>query len=499
MNSNVTLINPNLITQVDDSLGSGIPYMPLPLAYLASSLKFDYDLNVIDAFGENPFQIRRIGDFYSQGLTIEEILERIEHVTKYIVIYYSTVMANVVIAETIRAIKKYAPLIPVIVVENPEAVIGCPLEYIADELFKYGADYLIYGESEQRIPKLIKKLENGDSLDDFDGIAYRDEKGDITSNPKKAFVQEIDSLPFPSWEYFPLRNYWKLGYAHGPMEGKYLAIMTSRGCPFNCNFCVIPAMNGRKWRGRSPENVVAEIEYMIKQFDVNEFHWEDVNPTADEKRIKEICELLIKRRIKIKWKLASGSKIETMRLNTLELMKKAGCNYISFSPESGSKKVLKLMNKPFDHEYALQMTKYMHKIGIRSQACFVLGFPGEGEEDIGATRSYIKKLAKAGVDEIAIFIMTPIPGTKTFGQVTGFSEYSELTFSPSWREDFAYLSNIRSKLYVRFLVLKMIYHPFKLLKQLFNLFFRRFECKAEMNIYRLFRLRSMLRAQIKGE
>ncbi len=500
MGKNVTLINPGLVTQADDSLGSGIPYMPIPLAYLAGSLKRAFTLNVIDAFGEDPFRVRRKGNSYVQGLEVNDILKRIGSDADYLVIYYSTVMANNVIAETIKGIKEDFPLLPVIVIENPEAVIGCPLEHIADDLFKDGADYLVFGESEMRAVKLIQALDKGDTalLKDIDGIAYRARSGEIISNPKHGYIENIDVLDFPTWEYFPLKNYWKLGYAHGPMEGKYLAIMTSRGCPFNCNFCVIPATNGRKWRGRSPENVVAEIEYMKGKYGVSEFHWEDVNPTADEKRIEAICELLSKKGLKVKWKLASGSKIETMSLKTLELMRKAGCNYISFSPESGSGRLLKLMNKPFNHDYALKMTGHMHRIGIRSQACFVLGFPGETDEDIDITRSYVRELAKAGIDEIALFIMTPIPGTKTFGQLTGFKDYSELTFSPSWRKDFGHLNDVRRGLYFHFLIQKMMHHPFKLLKQLFNLLFRKFESKAEMNIYRMLRLRSMVRAQVKG-
>jgi len=218
-----------------------------------------------------------------------------------------------------------------------------------------------------------------------------------------------------------------------------------------------------------------------------------LNPTSNEKRIIDICRIIIKRGLKIKWKLASGSKIETIKTDTLDLLKKAGCDYISFSPESGSKRILKLMNKPFKHKYALEMTGKMNRLSIKSQACFVLGFPGEEKQDMDLTKKYIKQLARAGIDEIALFIMTPIPGTRTFDFFKGYSDYSELTFAPTWRKDYRQLVQYRDSVYRIFLLLKIIFHPIKVIKQLFNLLKKQFETKSEMNIFRLMRIKQILK------
>lgn len=147
------------------------------------------------------------------------------------------------------------------------------------------------------------------------------------------------------------------------------------------------------------------------------------------------------------------------------------------------------MNKPFNHQYALAMTSEMKRNGIYSQACFVLGYPGEQSNDLKLTRSYVKQLAKKGIDEIALFIMTPIPGTKTFGMIEGFKDYSELTFSPSWREDYIELSKFRDGLYFKFLLWKIVYHPVHVIMQFFNLLTKRFKTKAEMNIYRIIKIK----------
>lgn len=494
MNKLITLINPQLVTQYGDYLGSGIAYLPLTLAYVASVLKKKYSLTVIDAFGENPFNLFIENRLIIQGLSFDEINEKVHASSHLVVIYFNSVASNYIINTIIKNIKKKHPDMPVAVIENSQGVIGCSLEYMYQEIFKSGADYIILGESEERIVKLLKAIESKKmrAFKDIDGLIYKDTSKNIIVQKKETYIENLDHLPCPAWEYFPLPNYWKLNYSHGPMENNFLALLTSRGCPFKCNFCVVPSMNGRKWRPRSAENVVSEITYLQEKFKVSEFHWEDLNPTANEKRILEICELIIKNRLKIKWKLVSGSKIETMKIDTLNKMKQAGCTYISYSPESGSSRVLKLMNKPFDHEYALHMQKRMKQIGIFSQACFVLGFPGENDEDRFKTRDYVKKLVKAGVDEIALFIMTPIPGTKTFGSLSGYTDYSELTFSPSWRDDYKELSAFRNKLYFYFLFLKILYHPQKVIIHLVNLIRKSFKIKIEMNIYRIIKLKFML-------
>ena len=234
-------------------------------------------------------------------------------------------------------------------------------------------------------------------------------------------------------------------------------------------------------------SVVNEIEFCVNTFNVREFHIEDLNPTLDKERIVEICREIERRKLDIIWKLVSGTKIETLDENALNWMKKAGCKYISFSPESGSALVLKMMKKPFNHAYSIEMAKRMHALSIKSQACFVLGFPGETEEDRKETEQFIKCMASAGVDEIALFIMTPIPGTEMFGKVIGYKGLEELTFSPSWRSDFKVLNLFRMNAYAKFFFWKFVYYPISSSKCVLHIFKKNFELKIEMTIYRIIR------------
>jgi len=174
-------------------------------------------------------------------------------------------------------------------------------------------------------------------------------------------------------------------------------------------------------------------------------------------------------------------------------MKKAGFSYISISPESGSKRILQKMNKNFDYEHGLNIVKYMHTIGITSQACFVIGFPGEEKHDLKLTRKYIKQLVKAGIDEIALFVMTPIPGSKASEYSSlGYKNLSQLTFSPKWRKTYRSLSKYRTKTYLLFLLWKLRYHPLKLFKNVYNVATKKFNTKMEMALWRV------IRTNIKG-
>jgi len=227
------------------------------------------------------------------------------------------------------------------------------------------------------------------------------------------------------------------------------------------------------------------MEHWIKILGVSEFHIEDLNPTIRKERMIEISKEIISRNLKVSFKFGAGTKIETMDEESIEWMAKAGLTYLSCSPESGSPAILKAMDKPFDHERALQLIKHLHKHGVTTQACFVLGYLNETDYDRKLTRNYAKRLVKAGIDEIALFIMTPIPGTYTFDKVEkGYDNYSQLTFSPKWRKEFKKLSSFRVNLYMSFLFWKMLYNPLKLFKQPVSFLTGRFNTKMEMTTYR---------------
>lgn len=497
----IALINPNLVLQRRDMFTTGIVYMPIGLAYTAAALRSKaLDCRVIDAFGERPHQYVIDRGFMTRGLTPSEVAERVPADAAAAVLYAINLTYHRALVGIARALRRRWPGLPLIVIENTQAVTAYSLRRVQDEFYDAGIDYVVTGEPEERLVRLVEALRGGtrDGVASIDGVGFR-AAGATHYTPPAARIADLDSVPFPAWDLFPLENYWQLKYAHGPFEtARYLPLLTSRGCPYPCRFCVIPETNDVKWRARSARNVVDEIEFHQRRFGVNEFHVEDVDPTVSDARTREICDELIRRQLNVVWKIASGTKVETLKdEDTITLMARAGCRYISISPESGSPRILKAINKPFDLAKAVRLIGRMNAVDIRSQACFVLGFPGETDDDRAMTWTLVHDLTRAGVDEIALFIVSPVPGSAIFEQFRGYDDFSELTFSPEWRPDYAHLNAFRLRLYRHFLWWKLRYHPLKIMRQPFNFLSRRFETKMEMAPYRAYRT-ALMNAGLAG-
>ena len=481
----VILINPNLVVQRNDPFTTGIVYMPLSLAYVAASLRTaGISVRAIDAFAQRPGQARRKGKFLLLGLNYAEVVEQIPADAGAIFVYAINLTNHLSTVGIVQAVKRARPELPVVVLENTQAVTAYALHLVAHEFYAAGADYVLTGEGDHRAVHLVQALLDGsakENLRQMDGLGSRE-----FYNPPAGTINDLDSLPFPAWDLFPLENYWNLRFAHGPQTTyRYLPLLTSRGCPYQCKFCVAPATNSQKWRPRSAQNVVDEIEYSVYKYQVREFHIEDLDPTISDQRIRDICNEILKRRLDVIWKIAAGTKVETIRSEeTIDLMAKAGCHYISISPETGSPRLLKQMGKPFDLDHAVRLVKRMNQVSIRSQACFILGYPGETEDDLQMTWDLVRDLTRQGVDEVVLSIITPVPGSAIYEGSQGYKSLSELNFSPTWRADYRRLSRFRLRLYARFLFWKLRYHPLKILRQPFNFLRRRFETKMEMTPYR---------------
>lgn len=479
----ILLINPPLVSHQGDSHSSGIPYLPHGLAYLSTELdRREIQHEVLDAFGENPRSSRAVsGQYLLLGLSEAEVTARAKALPlEAAVIYASSVFNSVGLSLMAKAVRAAHPNIPIILTENTQAVTGYSVLKIGRELKRTEITLTVLGEAEAVLPEALPYLLAGKELPGR--LAPHFWRPDESPDGKRnAVVENLDALGLPNWGRFPLPNYWKLRVAHGPVSNPYVAMLTSRGCPYPCAFCSVPVMNNQKWRMRSAESVVDEMSWMQRRFGVSEFHWEDLNPTIHEPRMREIARLIIERGLSVKWRLVSGTKLDNLKIETLELLADAGLDYVSFSPESGSLAVLKRIKKPFRHAHAVQQVKVLRRRNVETQACFVLGFPGETNQDRTETARYARKLIRAGLGEVTYFIVAPMPGTPIETQVPGeYTSLSELTFSPQWRTDFKSLVRWRNRLYLEFFALKALVSPKLCAKTLWNAFTGTFSLKMEM-------------------
>lgn len=477
----ITFIVPHHTFQKDDKFTTGIIYMPVQLAYVFGFLKSkNIEYQVIDVFGESPNNLIESENFFLMGLDPNSIISRINQNSKYIAIFANHIINFRSIELIYKSIASENSLSSkkLILIENTQSVTGFSLSNFHKKSdLKF--DYIFEGDPENKILNLISKNSFNENRD----------------------VLDIENKILPDWSKIPLENYWQIGHAHGPLTNeRYLPILTSRGCPYPCKFCVIPYTNNRRWRAREPFDIYQELKFLNQTFDVKEFHLEDLNPTVNDKRVKDLCQLIINSDLKINWKIVAGTKVESIKSEqTVRLMKDSGCSYVSISPESGSKKILKKMEKPFDIHHALKIIKFFNKYEIKSQGCFVFGFPSENFIDLLKTYILILKLTIHGMDEIAIFIITPIPGS---GIEKDFNlddlKYSEMTFSPVWRKDYLFYYFFRLFSYLSFLIFKSIFHPIKFFKNITNFYLKKFELKMEMVPYKYLKYRNLTKNYAKN-
>jgi anaerobic magnesium-protoporphyrin IX monomethyl ester cyclase len=281
-------------------------------------------------------------------------------------------------------------------------------------------DYCVISEAEETMLELAQRKKDEEIL----GISYRDKKGNIITNPSRPLIQDLDKLPFPARDLLPLNKYWTPGVRRYP----YAIMITSRGCPYSCTFCSNFRTQGKQFRARTPQNVLAEIDHLVKDYGVKEINIIDDNFTFLPKRVKEICEGLIKRNYDLELKTGNGIRADRVNLPMLKHMKKAGFYLVAFGIESGDPGILKRMRKGETKQHIINAVKWSKKAGLLTEGFFMFGNEGEGKKEMLETIKFAKELDLS----IAQFqIYTPVPGSPLFDTIKREGKI----FSKNW-EDF---------------------------------------------------------------
>lgn len=273
-------------------------------------------------------------------------------------------------------------------------------------------DYVVVGEGEYVFRDLCKYLSGVDSIP-IKGVLYC-KNGKIVDSGRADFIKDLDKLPLPSYYKVNFMNYAteiQRESVDRPRDMPYARIQTSRGCPFNCCFCEVATISGKVPRVRSPENIMNEIRWLVKEYGIKYIIFDDDNLFIYKDRAKKLLQMMIDSKLNLKWN-AIAVAIFKLDEEILEFMKKSGCQYIDVAIESGVERVLKdIIHKPLDLEYAKKMVKKIKDLGIDVAANFVIGFPGETWNEIRQTIKFAEEL---GVDYTKIFIATPLPNTELY-------------------------------------------------------------------------------------
>lgn len=404
-------------------------FFPLGIAYIAAYLEKSgkYKINILDALVEGETGDGRVinnGSEIRYGLTDNEIAEQIRKISPDLVgvsCLFAAIEKDAV--NVCRIVKEIDPDITTIVG-------GAHAGAIAEKLIEQNQsiDFVIQGEAEVTFRELISAIENGRPFSELDGIAYR-ENNKTHLIPKTKYIENLDSLPFPARHLFNMDKYFEKASAHGSFKlSPYTQIISSRGCPFKCTFCALGNHWGSKQRMRSAENVLDEIEYLIKNYNIKELHFEDDNLTADKKRALTIFDGMIKRGFDIIWVVPSGMAVASLDKELLVKMKASNCYSVTLAIESGSQHVIsKLMNKPVNLKKVPDLVKTIRRVGLEVRGFFILGYPDETKETIRETVEFAKKLE---LDWSVFSIASPIPNTRMYKTCIEKGYFREENFDP---------------------------------------------------------------------
>lgn len=277
-----------------------------------------------------------------------------------------------------------------------------------EDSMKDNIDFLILREGEQTFRELVEFIISGKkNFEDIDGLVFR-KNGKIILNKPREYIKDLDSLPFPARDLLDFKKYYS---APTKKVSKYFStsILTGRGCPYDCIHCISKCVWNRRYRFRSAKNIVNEIEYCIKKFGIREFNFYDDTFTLSEDHVIEVCDEIIRRKLKIAW--VCFGRVNMITRYMVRKMKQAGCKKISFGLESGSQEILNKMRKNSTIEMARKAVKIVNEEGINAHASFMLGNVGETRKTVKKTINFAKSLE---LDNATFFITTPYPGTDLY-------------------------------------------------------------------------------------
>jgi radical SAM superfamily enzyme YgiQ (UPF0313 family) len=362
------------------------PFPPLDLPYLAGALaRADVAVQVIEAGAMH----------WTTEQVCARMLENADVSQAVVVVRTSlpTIDHDLAVCATLRERVK-----PRLIVMYGAAVKPLLTRIKADPVL----DAVIVGEPDQPMLELL----SGKPLAEIAGVTYRD-GGEWKSNADRPFDKALDAMAFPRWDLLPFEKYtMPRSAAAGTM--RFLPMLSSRGCPFGCNYCPYPVGQGLPWRSRSATNVVDEMEHLVRSFGVEYVIFRDPLFSANKKRVAEICSEIIRRGVKVTWRCET--RIDCLDEATIDLMSKAGCTGVNFGVESSDPQIQKnVERKPITEAQFVETVRLLREHHISTFAFFVVGLPGDTVDTILASIRFALKLNASWTQ---FTVATPFIGTK---------------------------------------------------------------------------------------
>jgi anaerobic magnesium-protoporphyrin IX monomethyl ester cyclase len=367
--------------------------------YIEYPIYLSYTVAVVEQAG---FDVSFI-DAIMDELSIEAFGQRVQELGPRLALVETSTPSIAFDLETAAAIKRYSPGTYV-------ALLGSHVTYFDQQIVANhpAVDAVVRGEFEYTSADLARALQAGDEPRGVLGLTYRDAEGDVRRNPDRPLFEPLDAMPFPA-RHIVQGGEYRAGIYSG---GHPTAMISSRGCPYRCTFCLWPdILYGHKFRARSAVNVVDEIEEAVRLYGHDEVYFDDDTFTIDRQRVLDICRLIRERGLEKEVEWIAQCRVDTVDREMLEAMKAAHCGYILFGVESGSQQMLNKMRKGITLDKVREAFQLSREVGIKTQAFFLFGIPGETQETIRETIEFAKEL-NASSTQFAVAI--PHPGTALY-------------------------------------------------------------------------------------
>lgn len=384
---------------------------PLGLAYVAASLEAaGHQVAVVDAIGAAVSTYTPYGPVHLRGLTHAQVVAAIPADVDAIGVGSMFSCQWVATRELLTGIKQRFPAVPLIVGgEHPTGLTEMTMAQAP-------VDYVVLGEGEETAVELLGRLEAGATAEGVAGVAYRTDAG-IVINPRRGRIRHIDEIPAPAWHLFDVDAYMQHNQPHGASRGRFMPMLATRGCPYECSFCTSPNMWTQRWIARDPVKLVDEMESYIARYQASDFQFEDLTAIVRKDWVQAFCQEILKRGLKISWQLPSGTRSEAIDLETCRLMKAAGCHEFAYAPESGSERTLKIIKKRVKLERLYESAQAAMDAGINVGCFFILGFPHETWRDFFHTYAAIARCALYGFSTVNVNAFSPQPNTELYREL----------------------------------------------------------------------------------
>lgn len=424
----VTLVHPPQLISPTNYI-STIAIPPLGLAYLASSAReAGHEVSAVDAVGEGLEDIWRFEQaegIWLRGLRLDDIVDRIDPDVDVIGVGCMFSCQWPPARELLCRIRARFPRTTILL--GGEHATSAP-ERVLDEA---PIDLCVLGEGEETFVEVLSRLEGGRTMEGVAGAAWRNGTDAVRNDPRDR-IRNVDDIPLPGWDLFPVEAYIDYASPHGAVRGRSMPMLATRGCPYQCTFCSSPFMWTTTWRAREVKSVVDEMMMYRESYGATDIHFEDLTAVVKRTWILEFCRELLSREAEFTWQLPSGTRSEAIDEEVAALMVRAGCRNFSYSIESGSEETLKLIKKRIHLDKVHVSARAAMKAGIRLQVNFILGFPHETWRHARDTYREIARCAAIGFHEFNCCAFSPLPNTEAFFELRdtiGLRESDEFYYS----------------------------------------------------------------------